>query len=290
MPDLIGRDARVVIARLHELDFKIGDIRYSYYPGLGKGVIIKQSPPNGYRIQKRNLDHPGGQPLMALIAPSILSADFARIGEAVAVGREGRSRPHPYRRHGRALRPQPDPRAPSSWPPCRKRPASRWTSTSWSRNRGPSSPLFIEAGADWISFHLEASAHLHKDVTLVQELGRKAGLALNPATPIAMLEEILPDLDFVLLMSVNPGWGGQKFIPCLPGEDPGARGADPGARPRRPHRGRRRDQPGQLGGPRRRRRGRPRRRLGHLRGPRPGRRDPPDEGNGRRMRGGARRP
>jgi ribulose-phosphate 3-epimerase len=74
-------------------------------------------------------------------------------------------------------------------------------------------PAFSEAGADWISLHLEASAHLHKDVSLIRELGRKAGLALNPATPMAMLEEILPDLDFVLLMSVNPGWGGQRFIP-----------------------------------------------------------------------------
>ncbi len=55
MPDLIGRDADAAIARLGELEFKIGDIRYSYYPGLGKGVIIRQSPPNGYRIQKRNL-------------------------------------------------------------------------------------------------------------------------------------------------------------------------------------------------------------------------------------------
>jgi ribulose-phosphate 3-epimerase len=74
-------------------------------------------------------------------------------------------------------------------------------------------PVFSEAGADWISFHLEASAHLHKDISLVRELGRKAGLALNPATPVGLLEEILPDLDFVLLMSVNPGWGGQRFIP-----------------------------------------------------------------------------
>lgn len=55
MPDLIGRDAESSIARLRELEFRIGDIRYSYYPGLDKGVIIKQSPPNGYRIQKRNL-------------------------------------------------------------------------------------------------------------------------------------------------------------------------------------------------------------------------------------------
>jgi ribulose-phosphate 3-epimerase len=74
-------------------------------------------------------------------------------------------------------------------------------------------PLFREAGADWISFHAEASAHLHKDISLIKELGGKAGLALNPATPIDVMKEIIGDLDFVLLMSVNPGWGGQQFIP-----------------------------------------------------------------------------
>ena len=74
-------------------------------------------------------------------------------------------------------------------------------------------PLFHEAGADWISIHVEATAHLHKDLTMIRGLGRKAGAALNPATPIDSLKEVLPELDFVLIMSVNPGWGGQSFIP-----------------------------------------------------------------------------
>lgn len=73
-------------------------------------------------------------------------------------------------------------------------------------------PLFAEAGADWISFHVEASAHLHKDVTLIKEYDKKAGLALNPATPLHLMVEILNELDFILLMTVNPGWGGQEFI------------------------------------------------------------------------------
>ena len=73
-------------------------------------------------------------------------------------------------------------------------------------------PLFHEAGADWISIHLEASAHLHKDITLIKEFNRKAGLALNPATPIHLLNEIIKELDYVLIMTVNPGWGGQEFI------------------------------------------------------------------------------
>jgi ribulose-phosphate 3-epimerase len=77
-------------------------------------------------------------------------------------------------------------------------------------------PLFHEAGADWISIHVEATAHLNKDLNLIRSLGRKAGAALNPATPIGVLEEVLDDLDHILIMSVNPGWGGQSFIPsCL---------------------------------------------------------------------------
>ena len=71
---------------------------------------------------------------------------------------------------------------------------------------------FIKAGADWLSFHFEASVHHHRIVERIKTLGAKAGIALNPSTPISFLEEILEDLDFVLIMSVNPGFGGQKFI------------------------------------------------------------------------------
>ncbi len=73
-------------------------------------------------------------------------------------------------------------------------------------------PEFIKAGADLISFHFEAANHHHRIVELIKELGAKAGIAINPSTPISFLEEILPYLDFVLIMSVNPGFGGQKFI------------------------------------------------------------------------------
>jgi ribulose-phosphate 3-epimerase len=71
---------------------------------------------------------------------------------------------------------------------------------------------FRDAGADILTFHYEASVHLHRSVALVHELGMKAGVVLNPHTPVNVLSEILPDLDLVLLMSVNPGYGGQKFI------------------------------------------------------------------------------
>jgi len=71
---------------------------------------------------------------------------------------------------------------------------------------------FVKAGADWVSVHFEASNHLNRLVSQVRDAGAKAGVAINPATPVNVLEEILPYIDFVLLMSVNPGFGGQKFI------------------------------------------------------------------------------
>jgi ribulose-phosphate 3-epimerase len=71
---------------------------------------------------------------------------------------------------------------------------------------------FAEAGASWISFHPEASEHVDRSLALVRESGARAGLALNPATSLAWLDHVLDRLDFVLLMSVNPGFGGQSFI------------------------------------------------------------------------------
>jgi len=72
---------------------------------------------------------------------------------------------------------------------------------------------FARAGADMISVHQEAAPHLHRTVQLIRNCGAAAGVALNPSTPLAALDEILPDLDYVLLMSVDPGFGGQRFIP-----------------------------------------------------------------------------
>lgn len=71
---------------------------------------------------------------------------------------------------------------------------------------------FAKAGADLISFHPEASHHVDRSLSLIRDLGCKAGIALNPATPIACLDHILPRLDMILVMSVNPGFGGQSFI------------------------------------------------------------------------------
>ena len=72
---------------------------------------------------------------------------------------------------------------------------------------------FIAAGASMVSVHVEAVPHLHRSVTHIKKLGAKAGVVLNPSTPAALLEDIAPDVDFVLVMSVNPGFGGQSFIP-----------------------------------------------------------------------------
>jgi len=72
---------------------------------------------------------------------------------------------------------------------------------------------FIRAGADWISVHVEADVHLDRTINFLKEKGIRAGVALNPATPLGSLDEVLHLLDFVLIMTVNPGFGGQKFIP-----------------------------------------------------------------------------
>jgi ribulose-phosphate 3-epimerase len=72
---------------------------------------------------------------------------------------------------------------------------------------------FVDSGADIITVHYEACPHLHRSIQLIKSYGIKAGVAINPHTPVSVLEEVIKDLDLVLIMSVNPGFGGQKFIP-----------------------------------------------------------------------------
>jgi ribulose-phosphate 3-epimerase len=149
----------------------------------------------------------------AVIAPSILSADFARLGEDVkAVLEAGADWVHfdvmdnhyvPNLTIGPLV--------------CEAL-----------RNFGIQAPIdvhlmvepvdrivpdFAKAGASLISFHPEASHHVHRTIGLIKESGCQAGLVLNPATPLSVLDHVLDDLDLVLVMSVNPGFGGQKFIP-----------------------------------------------------------------------------
>jgi ribulose-phosphate 3-epimerase len=148
---------------------------------------------------------------MILIAPSILSADFTRIEEAVKlVESSGADLVHVDIMDGHYV---PNltfgPRLVSL---LKKKTALPLDVHLMVDNPNDVIPWFIEAGADWISIHIEASKHLHRDVSLIREAGRTAGLALNPATPLHTLNDIIKEIDFVLLMCVNPGRGSQPFI------------------------------------------------------------------------------
>jgi ribulose-phosphate 3-epimerase len=79
-------------------------------------------------------------------------------------------------------------------------------------------PAFIEAGSAYLSVHVEACRHLHRTIQTIKDAGVRASVVLNPATPVHVLEEILPEVDMVLLMSVNPGFGGQQFLPATLGK------------------------------------------------------------------------
>src|SRR5262245_4731290 len=147
---------------------------------------------------------------MALLAPSILSADFSRLGEQIlAVERAGVEMIHVDIMDGHFV-----PNITIGPPVVRSiRKATRLTLDAhlMIENADAFLESFVEAGADMISVHVEACRHLHRTVTSIRSLGRKAGVVLNPATPLSSLEQILPEVDYVLLMSVNPGWGGQAF-------------------------------------------------------------------------------
>ncbi len=151
---------------------------------------------------------------MALVVPSILSADFARLGEQVEAAQAGG-----------ADRLQIDVMDGRFVPnitvgPLVVEAVRRHTTLPLEAHLMIVEPErylddFARAGADLIIVHQEVSPHLHRTVQAIHHLGKRAGVAINPATPLAMLQEILNDIDLVLCMTVNPGFGGQDFIPSM---------------------------------------------------------------------------
>jgi ribulose-phosphate 3-epimerase len=150
--------------------------------------------------------------MSVLIAPSILSADFARLGDAVAAAeRGGADLIHVDVMDGHFV-----PNITIGVPVVKslKRIATVPLDVHLMiENADRYLDAFAEAGAGMISVHVEALRHLHRTVHAIKALGVKAGVVLNPGTPVAALTEIAADVDYVLVMSVNPGFGGQTFIP-----------------------------------------------------------------------------
>ena len=146
------------------------------------------------------------------IAASILSADFARLGEQIAsVERGGADLIHVDIMDGHFV-----PNLTMGPPVMRSiRKVAKVPLDVHLMIEDPDRYLdaFVEAGASMISVHVEVLPHLHRTIQAIKSLGVQAGVAINPATPVGALAEIAPDLDHVLVMSVNPGFGGQTFIP-----------------------------------------------------------------------------
>ena len=146
------------------------------------------------------------------LAPSILSADFANLGAAIAaVTRGGADQIHVDVMDGHFV-----PNITIGVPVVKS--LRKITSLPLDVHLMITDPdryiePFIDAGANLVSVHVEVLPHLHRTITQIKKLGAKAGVVLNPSTPVSAIEEIAGDVDFVLVMSVNPGFGGQVFIP-----------------------------------------------------------------------------
>jgi len=146
------------------------------------------------------------------IAPSILSADFSRLAEEIrAIEEGGATVLHVDVMDGHFV-----PNITIGLPVVKSlRKATEMTIDTHLMISEPGryAVEFVKAGANMVSVHVEADVHLNRTLVAIREAGGQAGIAINPATPLTALEEALPYADFVLLMSVNPGFGGQKFVP-----------------------------------------------------------------------------
>lgn len=151
---------------------------------------------------------------MKKIAPSILSADFSRLGEEMkAVETAGADWIHIDVMDGHFV-----PNLTIGPPVIRSlRKVSQLPFDVHLMIDNPESYLdtFIDAGSDILTVHLEATNHLHRTIAYIKKRGIQAGISINPSTPVTLLEDILPDLDLLLIMTVNPGFGGQHFIPNM---------------------------------------------------------------------------
>jgi ribulose-phosphate 3-epimerase len=149
----------------------------------------------------------------ALIAPSILSADFARLGEQVAQAESGGAGVvHVDVMDGHFV-----PNltvGPVIVKAVRRSTRLPIDTHLMIENAERYVDAFVDAGANWVSVHVEAVTHLQRVVAQIKGRGARAGVVLNPATPLGTLDEILPEIDYVLVMSVNPGFGGQSFLPA----------------------------------------------------------------------------
>jgi len=152
------------------------------------------------------------RPLEPLLAPSILSADFARLADALRLLEEaGGCSVHVDVMDGRFV-----PNITLGMPVVAA--LRKETRLPLDCHLMIVEPLkyaveFVKSGADWVSVHQEADPHLHRTLSAIRAAGAKAGVVLNPATPVETLVDLVEDFDFALLMSVNPGFGGQGFIP-----------------------------------------------------------------------------
>ena len=148
---------------------------------------------------------------MRKIAPSILSADFSRLGEEIAaVEAAGADWIHIDVMDGHFV-----PNltiGPGVVRSLRKTTSLPFDVHLMIEHAEQYLDAFAGAGSDWITVHAEAAGHLHRTLARIREMGIRAGVSLNPATPLALIEPIFPDIDLLLIMTVNPGFGGQQFI------------------------------------------------------------------------------